>query len=191
MVKPPRAGKASCRWGRFGSRKKDSASAWHVFRKGPADVRVGVRPQRVALRPDPGDALPVGSRIFRRKMPPAISLQRDLDVRPGEGQAIASEPMLLFGAQPGTREQQRDLILQVRAWLPAVLGNQIRADAVGRRARAVPGDHRAGAGPVTPDWPALPGCGPDPAACLPIGGTFALWQGTDLAVGTVTRKLFI
>jgi len=33
--------------------------------------------------------------------------------------------------------------------------------------------------------------GPDPAACLPIGGTFALWQGTDLAVGTVTRKLFI
>jgi hypothetical protein len=33
--------------------------------------------------------------------------------------------------------------------------------------------------------------GPDPAACLPIGGTFALWRGTDLAVGTVTRKVFV
>lgn len=33
--------------------------------------------------------------------------------------------------------------------------------------------------------------GPDPAACLPIGGTFALWRGTDLAVGTVTRKMFV
>lgn len=33
--------------------------------------------------------------------------------------------------------------------------------------------------------------GPDPAACLPIGGTFALWRGTDLAVGTVTRRVFV
>lgn len=33
--------------------------------------------------------------------------------------------------------------------------------------------------------------GPDPAACLPIGGTFALWRGTDLAVGTVTRREFV
>jgi hypothetical protein len=33
--------------------------------------------------------------------------------------------------------------------------------------------------------------GPDPAACLPIGGTFALWRGTDLAVGTVTGKEFV
>ena len=33
--------------------------------------------------------------------------------------------------------------------------------------------------------------GPDPAACLPIGGTFALWRGTDLAIGTVTRREFV
>src|SRR5215467_4088415 len=84
------------------------------------------------LRPEPGVALPVRGRTFRRAVPPAVSLQRDLDVRPGEVQAIAPDLMLLFGAQPGTREQQRDLILQVRAWLPAVLGNQILQDALDR-----------------------------------------------------------
>jgi hypothetical protein len=33
--------------------------------------------------------------------------------------------------------------------------------------------------------------GPDPAACLPIGGTFALWRGADLAIGTVTGRVFV
>src|SRR5258708_3601878 len=85
-----------------------------------------------ALRPEPGVALPVPSRTLRRTMPPAISLQRDLHVRPGEVQAIAPNLILLFGAEAGTAENQCELILQVRTWLPARLGNQSLQDGLER-----------------------------------------------------------
>src|SRR5215813_7521198 len=58
------------------------------------------------LRPEPGVALPVRSGAFRRTMPPTVSLQRDLHVRPGEVQAIAPDLMLLFGADAATGEKQ-------------------------------------------------------------------------------------
>lgn len=32
--------------------------------------------------------------------------------------------------------------------------------------------------------------GPQPADCLPVGGTFALWRGHDVAHGVVTRRIF-
>jgi hypothetical protein len=33
--------------------------------------------------------------------------------------------------------------------------------------------------------------GPQPADCLPVGSTFALWRGRDVAHGVVTRRLFV
>ncbi|MGB6453760.1 MAG: hypothetical protein WBH47_04630, partial [Streptosporangiaceae bacterium] len=33
--------------------------------------------------------------------------------------------------------------------------------------------------------------GPRPADCLPVGGTFALWRGHDVAHGVVTRRIFV
>ncbi|MGH3305204.1 MAG: hypothetical protein ACRDOK_26760, partial [Streptosporangiaceae bacterium] len=32
--------------------------------------------------------------------------------------------------------------------------------------------------------------GSQPADCLPVGGTFALWRGRDVARGVVTRRIF-
>jgi tellurite resistance protein TehA-like permease len=32
--------------------------------------------------------------------------------------------------------------------------------------------------------------GSEPAVCLPVGGTFALWRGQDVARGVVTRRIF-
>jgi tellurite resistance protein TehA-like permease len=33
--------------------------------------------------------------------------------------------------------------------------------------------------------------GPQPAECLPVGGSFALWRGRDLGQGVVTRRIFV
>jgi tellurite resistance protein TehA-like permease len=33
--------------------------------------------------------------------------------------------------------------------------------------------------------------GPQPADCLPVGATFALWRGRDVARGVVTRRIFV
>lgn len=33
--------------------------------------------------------------------------------------------------------------------------------------------------------------GSRPADCLPVGGSFALWRGRDVAHGVVTRRIFV
>jgi hypothetical protein len=33
--------------------------------------------------------------------------------------------------------------------------------------------------------------GPQPAECLPVGGSFALWRGHDVGHGIVTRRIFV
>lgn len=33
--------------------------------------------------------------------------------------------------------------------------------------------------------------GPQPAECLPVGGSFALWRGQDVGHGIVTRRIFV